>query len=67
MDTNKMRNKLSNKSIKPSHFISLGYFIFIISVMIEAYKSQGLAQSVMTAGLALIVYGFGYAMVRDLS
>lgn len=67
MDTNKMRNKLSNKNIKPSHIISLGYFIFIISVMIEVYKSQGLAQSVMIAGLALVVYGFGYAMVRDLS
>lgn len=67
MDTNKMKNKLSNNIIKPSYFITLGYFIFIIAVMIEAYNTQGLAQSVMTAGLALFIYGVGFSMVKDSS
>lgn len=67
MDTNKMKNKLSNNIIKPSHFITLGYFIFIIAVMIEAYNTEGLSQAIMTAGLALFMYGVGFSMVKDLS
>jgi len=53
--------------IKPSHFVSLGYFIFILACAIEMYNEEGIPEVLMIIGLGLLIYGIGFAMIRDVT
>lgn len=65
MDNNKIKRKMFK--IKPSHFVSLGYFIFILAYAIEMYNEEGIPEVLMAIGLGLLIYGIGFAMVRDVT
>ena len=65
MDNNKIKRKMFK--IKPSHFVSLGYFIFMLACAIEMYNEEGIPEALMAIGLGLLIYGIGFAMVRDMT
>jgi len=65
LDNNKIKRKMFK--IKPSHFVSLGYFIFILACAIEMYNEEGIPEVLMIIGLGLLIYGICFAMVRDIT
>ena len=66
MDTNKMNTKKTIKfKIKPTHIMSLGWFLATIAFAYDSYFTYGLADSICFFGVSLIFYGFIFAMVRD--
>lgn len=58
MDSNKIRLK----KIKPGHIMTTGYFIFLMSLVLQICKTDGIIIGITALGIGIFLYGLFLAM-----